>query len=410
MPRLLQRSRPSESLPARSAGSDGNALPEYEAPSFPMNDDNKAKLERMVASHRHESDARQYEKHLSESSKNLIKAVGSINDVLFQRRNQLARLVERRRTEGMEEKSHTEKELEEHVAELEATVGELTDRSEKALRRVIDCRAELEDMQSVLESVLGTVRAQQPRPEPKPKKEKRQQRNAVNDDDDDEDEDDADDDEEMEENEDVSQIVGIVDALKEARKAKIAEYSRLSAYDRYAVNNDYIPFKRTWHDAMHPDNEIPLPDPSTWFDEHGNPVKGAGGAEEDDELVVEREIVDLKCPLSLQTFKAPYSNHKCKHTFEKDAIMDFIRTSGGKAQCPVPGCSKELTITDLYPDDVMLRKMKRLAEASRRNVDATSDASASEEDDDTDASMIVGRTNNIKRERNNRHVEDIDED
>ncbi|KAK0742293.1 zinc-finger of the MIZ type in Nse subunit-domain-containing protein [Apiosordaria backusii] len=409
MPRLLQRSRPSESTVARPSASDDIALPPYEPPSFPMNEENQAKLARMVTSQRTDSDARQYEKHLNESSKHLIKAVGHINDVLFQRRKQLARLVERRRTEGLEEKSDAEIELEERVAELEAAVGELTDRSEKALRRVIDCRAELDDTRPVLESVLETVRAQRPRPEPKPKKERRQPRRAANDDEDEDEDDDAGaEDDEMEEVEDVPPIVGVVDALKSARMAKIEEYSRLSAFDRYAVNNDYIPFKRTWHDAMHPDNEIPLPDPSTWFDEQGNPVKNAAGVDEDDDLVVEREIVDLKCPLSLQTFKAPYSNHKCKHTFEKDAIMEFIRSSnGGKAQCPVPGCSKELKITDLYPDDVMLRKIKRAAEAARQNVDATSDA---EEDVDPDASMIVGRTNNIKKERNNRQMEDIEED
>ncbi|KAK4654847.1 hypothetical protein QC762_406970 [Podospora pseudocomata] len=405
MPRLLQRSRPSEPAPATSVGSDDVSLPEYEPPAFPMNDENKAKLERLVAAQRNDSDARQYEKHLNECSKNLIKAVGSINDLLFQRRRQLARHVEKRRSEGVDDKSEAERELEEYVAELEATISTLTDKSEQALRRVIDCRAEFEDTKTVLESVVVTVKAQQPRPEPKPKRERRQQRRPANDDDDDDD-----DDEEVEEAEDVPPVVGVIDALRTARKVKMIEYSRLSAYDKYAVHNDYIPFKRTWHDAMHPDNEIPLPDPSTWFDEDGNPVKNVADIQEDDDLVVEREIVDLKCPLSLQAFKTPFSNHKCKHTFEKDAIMSFIRSSGGKAQCPVPGCSKDLTITDLYPDEVMLRKMKRVAEASRRNADATSDVEEEEEDDDPDASIVIGRTNNIKRERNNRRVEDIEED
>ena len=67
----------------------------------------------------------------------------------------------------------------------------------------------------------------------------------------------------------------------------------------------------------------------------GRPTKGIAAADDDDDLVVEREIRDLKCPLSLRMMKDPYSNHKCQHTFEKSAIMDFLRTNGGVAKCPV---------------------------------------------------------------------------
>lgn len=59
---------------------------------------------------------------------------------------------------------------------------------------------------------------------------------------------------------------------------------------------------------------------------------------------------------------------------------------------------------------MILRKLKRAAEAAtRRGVDDTSDI---EPDEDADASMIIGKSTNIKNERSRaRHrVEDIDDE
>ncbi|KAL2018276.1 hypothetical protein VTK56DRAFT_1030 [Thermocarpiscus australiensis] len=380
-----------------------------------MDDKFKQKLAAMCNGGETDSERRRYEKHLSKSSTYLSGSVGSINDVLFARKRMLASMAEKRRTRGVEEKSKTEVELEEYVARLDAIVGELTDASEEALRRVIDCRAELEDQKAVLEKVLAGLNAQQPRPEPKPQRPKEKapkpERRADGSDDDEDaaaQEEDEVMDEAGEAAADAPPIPGVNELLEAARKAKLDEYNALSAHQRYALNNDYITFKRNWHDALHPEDQVPLPDPSTWFDEHGRPTKDvAADANEDDDLVVEREIIDLKCPLSLQIMKEPYSNHQCKHTFEKSAIIEFIRSNGGVAKCPV--CSKDLRIKDLYLDEVILRKVKRAEQAARRGVDDTSDI---EEDADGDSSLIVGRSTKIKKERDRprRQLEDIDDD
>jgi len=255
-------------------------------------------------------------------------------------------MAEKRRARGEEEKNEHELSLEEYVAELDAAITELTDSSEEALRWVIDCRAELEDQQVVLEKVMEGLNAQQPRPEPKrPEKRRRVSKRHVGDEDDEDGEDaEAQEEEEVEDTGTEAQppLAGVKDLLDTARRSKTEEYEALSAHQRYAVNNDYIAFKRNWHDALHPEDQVPLPDPSTWFDEHGRPTKDvAANANEDDDLVVEREIIDLKCPLSLQKMKEPYSNHQCKHTFEKAAIVEFIQSNGGVAKCPV--CSKVRT-------------------------------------------------------------------
>ncbi|KXX83413.1 E3 SUMO-protein ligase nse2 [Madurella mycetomatis] len=418
-PRLLQRARRPDATPSGRSGAAEPPLelPPYEPPAFPMDERTKQKLASLSSSRETDSGRRKYEKHLAKLSTYLFESVGSINDALFSRKQVLAAMAEKRRTRGVEDKTEAEVRLEEYVAQLEAVVGELTDSSEEALRWVIDSRAELEDQQAVLEMVLQGLNAQQPRPEPKPQKPKdkmAKRRRVVGSDDDE----DAvtpsaqDDDEDMSDVDDaaadIPPITGVTELLETARKAKMDEYRALSPHRRYALNNDYISFKKNWHDAIHPEDQVPLPDASTWFDEHGRPTKGvATDAGEDEDLVVEREIIDLKCPLSLQIMKEPYSNHQCKHTFEKSAIIEFIRSNNGMAKCP--SCPKDLRIQDLYLDEVILRKIKRAQQASRREFDDTSDI---EPDTEADSSLVIGNSTKVKKERaeSRRRLEGIDDD
>ncbi|KAK4105224.1 hypothetical protein N658DRAFT_512727 [Parathielavia hyrcaniae] len=420
MPQLLQRNRrqPPAASSGRPAAEDVPLeLPFYEPPAYPMDEKLKQKLSSMYTSRETDSSRRQYEKHLSKSSVYLFESVGSINDILFARKRSLAHMAEKRRARGEQDKDDREASLEEYVAELDAVITELTDSSEEALRFVIDCRAELEDHQAVLGKVMEGLNAQRPPPEPKPRQPKvkaSRRRTAGSDDEDgdagsgDAEAQEDDDDQDVADAQDVPPLTGVKELLEAARRAMTEEYDALSAHQRYAINNDYISFKKSWHDALHPEDQVPLRDPSTWFDEHGRPTKDAGAdANEDDDLVIEREIIDLKCPLSLQVMKEPYSNHQCKHTFEKAAIMEFIRNNGGMAKCPV--CSKDLRIMDLYLDVVIQRKVKRAEEAARRRgVDDTSDI---EPEDDDDSSMIVGRSTHIKKEiARPRRMEEIDPD
>jgi hypothetical protein len=320
-----------------------------------MDERTKQKLASLISGRDSDSERRRYEAHLAKSSTYLFESVGSINDILFARKRELASMVEKRRTKEIQEKSEAEINLEAYVVQLESAVGDLTDSSEEAMRWVIDSRAELEDQRAVLEIVLDGLNAQQSRPEPEPPRSKEKIKRCETGSGDGDDDDAAsthDMDEDMEDTKDAAAaaappITGVTELLESARRAKLEEYRALSPHRRYALNNDYISFKKNWHDALHPEDQVPLPDASTWFDEHGRPTKDMGrDADEDADLVVEREIIDLKCPLSLQVMTEPYSNHQCKHTFEKSAIVEFIRNSNGLAKCPV--CSKVTLKCGIY--------------------------------------------------------------
>src|SRR3954447_15811239 len=101
---------------------------------------------------------------------------------------------------------------------------------------------------------------------------------------------------------------------------------------RYAQHNDYRHFRRIVHDAANigTDAPPPVPNSSTWFTSSNQPnlanLTGAtaDNVDNDEDLIMEKEITTLKCPITLMTFKEPMTSTKCPHSFEKAAIMEMI--------------------------------------------------------------------------------------
>lgn len=150
---------------------------------------------------------------------------------------------------------------------------------------------------------------------------------------------------------------------------------------RYASNNDYRNFKRVVHDSLHPEQDVPLPKESTWFpsDRSHPSAQGNEGREEDssdDDIVIERVVKDLKCHLTLLIPREPYTNNKCNHSFEKEAIKEYhaknatLKDGVRVVICPALGCNNLIAMTDMFDDLLLLRQAQR---ASRRERDDDSD-------------------------------------
>lgn len=134
-------------------------------------------------------------------------------------------------------------------------------------------------------------------------------------------------------------------------------------------------FKQVIHDAQHPgDDAPPVPHARTWFPDdnvtqgsasrrrQNNTTDNTNNADDsDDDVVIERATTSLKCSLTLQYFKEPFTSTVCNHTFEKSSILEYHRNegrvfagpgplSGQKVvKCPTSGCeavSRSLLITD----------------------------------------------------------------
>lgn len=363
--RLLNRSGVSSSSTATTT----TALPEYQPPSCPLSDAARRDLNDLS----HARTTVVYQQQLSDSVGLLSSGISDLHEQLREQRDRLESLRAKRQEKG-NEKTPDEERLETHVADLETRVNALTDSFEEAIRVVIDYKAELEDEGLIITDLYNAAAADVAQSQRRPRRG-----------------DDAEAAEESDDDVDSKDLAApsILERFKDMRAKKKADYTAMDMHQRYALNNDYAGFKKLWHDAMAGEDGPPLPDASRWFRPDGRPVMrattpGAADDDDDDDIAVAREVLSINCPLTLQPMKQPYSNRKCKHTFEKAALLDYLPLRGD-AQCPQTGCSERFSRSrfdhDFYLDQAMVRRIKRAHQAQEQH-DMDEDDDEGEEDED----------------------------
>ncbi|CAJ2505480.1 Uu.00g128740.m01.CDS01 [Anthostomella pinea] len=379
------RGRPSAASSSQVPQANGPAqLPEYEPPSCPLN----TEARRALAELSRNQDTRKYEDELNKSISLLTSSVGNINDRYSTRKGSLRRMQEKRE-QSQAEKNEREWAEEKAVLALRVDVPQLTDECDRAVRDVIDLRIELEDGKQALKDTVRRVEAETANAvQWKAARDARD--NAAGEEDEDEDMADAEPD-----------VVGPTRILRHEKKKAADDYATKTLHERYGLNNDYVGFKSMWHDAIHGQDGKPLPDATRWFTQNGG--DGDGDDDEDEDLVLAEEHISINCPLSMVVMDQPYTSRKCKHTFNKPAIAEFLRGhQGGRAMCPQTGCNKEVSLADFYSDQVILRKIKR-AQASETKPDVEDDEDENDADgegnDDGDDSITMTQQWDIKQER-----------
>lgn len=418
----------SSSLPLTRLASDAD-LPAHQPLELPLSDASMRKISEIA---NRSGNLRVYDTHLKKSAELLREAIGSINDTLTERTAHLEALVERRQERGRDEPGSGEAELSKALENLRGSVAEMTSLIEQGARTTIDRQMELEDEREALRTMAERLASRQAedrqrqqereqarlaaaassmrrRRKQRPDGGETKQENGGSDVDEDGNEEDE------ETAMDTNAYNGppptsATSLLTEERGVRAAAYNQLSAHQKYGLNNDYIAFKQVWHYGMFPENTVPLPEASHWFNAAGEPVKygqnrGADGNEgneengadhgaedEDDDLVVQREVISFKCPLSLVTMVDPYRSRLCKHTFERDAIIEYLRggppaTRNLPKKCPQTGCEVEFTAADLVPDTVTRRRIQHAAQVEKRRQDAAA-TSDIEDDGEEDAQDV----------------------
>ena len=246
--------------------------------------------------------------------------------------------------DNMGEKKETEKaRLVKEVDKMEDITKGMTGDAEEAVRAIVDLRGELEDEKAVFENVVEISSAKRREQEQRRADRRRQRMARAAENGDDEEVNGAEDEEDMSDEEEPQAISDLVRDLTD-RKAQ--NYAQMTMHQRYALNNDYADFKRQWHNGLHGEDAV-LPDPKRWFSENNRPIFNFGRTTDEDEdgnidgdtdLIVERATVSTRCPLSLRELEEPYSNKRCKHTFERTAILEYIGRQG-RVTCPQSGCN-----------------------------------------------------------------------
>lgn len=322
-------------------------LPPYEPPTCPLTDDHKRLLNDFCTGRINDT----YERQIAQSAKLLSQSVYGINERVTNRKKTAAQNAERAAKrkhagddgEGDDEAAAAAEKAEGEMRQLEEEVLGLATRIEEAMREALDMQAMVEDEKITLRDLPELVAARQ-----QSLVEQTQQ------------------DQEAEEGDaDPPEVPGVPihDVLREAYGVKAAEYDQLTPYEKYAINNKYIDFRQSWHEGLYQNpDDIPLPDATRWFDRDGRPrletrrdeQQGSGGedddqdGDEDDDIQIAREKRSFRCPLSLVVIREPYTCRLCKHCFEKEAIMEYIKGGNGRsrvAQCPVAGCHVEVSPT-----------------------------------------------------------------
>jgi hypothetical protein len=352
---------------------------------------------------------------LNDAAKKLTEVAGQLNDRGTEMRLRHTRLQARLEANGeeMDEEERIEYDT------FQAKVKDLTQKMDHSIRGVIDGQAWLEDVPDMLKAVAMRTGAlaeatQQQTQGPTPIV---TQRNS------------PEDDENMDADEagNVEPLIAKppqpsdapIAILRSAFAEQSSSWQSKSLTERYANSNEYIGFYRTVYDAKNPgENAPPIPHASLWFAEEEEddpdrlPLPGSQARrvehEEDSDVEIASERVSLKCPITLLPFKDPLTSTKCPHSFEKDAILDMLRLSSdylpftesqqlelsqirdrraldrkkkeiGTPMVKCPVCSCPLVAADLKPDSVLLRKVKRVEAATKRQQNPPSD---SEEEDE----------------------------
>ncbi|KAJ8104631.1 hypothetical protein ONZ43_g7758 [Nemania bipapillata] len=387
---LLQRNRgrPRPSSPSHAQQNRRAVrLPEYEPPEFPL--DNASR--RALAELSNNLDTRKYEEQLKQSITLLTNNVRDINDRYVKRKDELDNLKKKHRSQseddGEDPVERKRARLEEAaVMRLREAVPTLTADCESAVRQVIDLRVELEDGRKAIKDTVQKVEVELENANAADEDQEHSQNGAKNEDD-------------FILGNTRHRLLGPLKILKHEQEKAAADYATKSLEQRYAVDNDYIGFKRLWWDAVHSVDGKPLPDASRWFS-HNNDG-GDDDDEDQDELVIAEEHISIYCPLSMVIMEEPYTSTVCKHTFNKPAIVQFLRSQPGhRAKCPQTGCNKEFSIKDFHDDPVMLRKVRRAqAEKERQNGD-DEDEDGADAEEEGDSSVLHPESVKAERARN----------
>ncbi|GAO51948.1 hypothetical protein SAICODRAFT_205922 [Saitoella complicata NRRL Y-17804] len=153
-------------------------------------------------------------------------------------------------------------------------------------------------------------------------------------------------------------------------------YDEKTSLEKYGENEHYKEFKRRVWDVSHEGETLPRP--KRWFADLNDPESES---ESEDDLVMSHARTSLKCPLTLTLVVDPVTSTVCPHSFSKEAIQDLLRQNGGRCDCPVPGCDKQLTSATLKADRVLERRVREAREREEEGVDAEMLDSSDAEDE-----------------------------
>ncbi|KAF2825353.1 hypothetical protein CC86DRAFT_295071 [Ophiobolus disseminans] len=383
--RPTARASGSRSSAAGAASQDANdQLPPYKKPSHPLDAEATAALRTLQ-----NNNLLVVRKHNQQAFETITSTAASVNDML----REYSEYISRRQKRWDAGKALDDKEDDEKVMrELRAKVEEHNVKLEESMRAVIDSGVAVQRIDESLDWLRTNAPRQladeyQTQMTQRATQRQSQARRESQAEDGEEDASDV----EMDDGPTPGPtpldgprlaLTGVSELFADRQQRQKDTYTSLTLTARYARNNEYRDFKRIMHDAKYGDDGPPLGHEDTWFTETGLPAPGItdtqrGDFDDDDDIIMDKATISTRCPITFQQYKEPYTSTKCPHTFEKNAILEMIRTTPHRTvACPVTGCSQHLTANDVRADPLLTRKIKRMQLAEAAEAEESSDDEA----------------------------------
>ncbi|KAI4388279.1 hypothetical protein MLD38_000621 [Melastoma candidum] len=105
----------------------------------------------------------------------------------------------------------------------------------------------------------------------------------------------------------------------------------------------------------------------------GQPLPG----DEQEEIVMtntQGNLLNVTCPLSgkpVIALTAPVRSVQCQHIYEREAVLQYVRSGKGKAKCPISGCPKVVTAEKVECDPLLLYEIDLLRSAASKQTRGT---------------------------------------
>ena len=391
-------------------------LPPYEDPLHSLTQAQQRDLQRLEKLNSLDT----LNSHLRHANDCVTIMAADINDRFTERQKSLGRRTGKRAQQPVEEDATDLQKEEKELDEMRDRVDKMTQRMEETVRKIVDSSKYVESIGNGLrdvqrQAVDDAVRTSQQTQNQQNTRSTAEDSESIAD---------------FDPTDPASTTPAPASLCKTYTTKLEREKERWQTYSlstRYTKHKDYVQFREIVHDAQNPDGATERSNPATWFsDRPGSPAPGItrrnrksghggeGSDSDTSDIAFTREHISTKCPLTLREFEDPVTSIHCPHSFEKTAILSLVRSSRGPrgervVQCPVGGCSQQLTEKDLRRDPTMVRRIQRLQAAKARAAEEDSDDGEnagndtnvveeidSDEDGELDTTAIMGGARSVR--------------
>jgi len=155
-----------------------------------------------------------------------------------------------------------------------------------------------------------------------------------------------------------------IDSVNKEYEAELSlerdRYQCQPKYKRYAVNKEFREFRETLWDVKNEGRTMPsLLEYTRQKYGRDEDILEIEHEENDDEIVITNRQESMICPLTKKIMIDPLINIRCEHSYSS-VIKEYIKQSNERRiECPVAGCKHYVTMSDLRPNKLLARKIRR---------------------------------------------------